>query len=86
MAVSENISNAPMSSSCVNCLKVSRTKRVSPLSLVWICEVEALGVGYFFEHLIRFVFLPTLQSSCGWLSQNIFVLRKLQNSQPHSLS
>jgi hypothetical protein len=25
-----------------------------------------LGVGYFFEHLIRFVFLPTLQSSIGW--------------------
>jgi hypothetical protein len=48
--------------------------------------MEALGVGYFFEHLVKLVFLPTLQSSFEWPSQNIFVLRKLQNSQPHSLS
>jgi len=41
-------------------------------------------VGNFFEHLVRFVFLPTLQSSFGWLSQ-IFVLRKLQNTKPQSL-
>jgi len=43
-------------------------------------------VGYFFEHLVRFVFLPTLQFSFGWLSQNIVVLRKLQNTKPQSLS
>ena len=43
-------------------------------------------MGYFFEHLIRFVFLPTLQSSFGWLSQNMCVLRRLQNAKPQSLS
>ena len=41
---------------------------------------------YFLEHLIRFVFLPTLQSSFGWLLQKVLVLRKLQNTKPQSLS
>jgi hypothetical protein len=62
--------------------KLQTTK---PQSLLQMCPVEALGRGYFFEHLIRFVFLPTLQSPFGWLSQP-FVLRKLQNAKPHSLS
>jgi len=47
--------------------------------------VEALGVSYFFEHVIKLIFLFTLQSSFGWLSQ-IFVLRKLQNTKPNTLS
>jgi len=46
--------------------------------------VEALGVSYFFEHVIKLIFLFTLQSSFGWLSQ-IFVLRKLQNTKPNTL-